>query len=300
MFLSKCNGHGGVEVEQVLRSIYQERASEAETLGVILVEKREEGDPITDTFDAILLIITADEETPVYTKHYTSDSGIAAMHVISENQLQKWLLIGTQRKVVDWLFYGKIYFDRNEYVEKLKRELEEYPFYGRKIKMGLELSKLVRAYIEGKTFFEHENYLDAYNHVVNSLHYLARLAVIEKGISPEVTVWSQVKKIDPAIYKLYEELITSEEPLKKRLELLFLASEFFIHNRTAAGAQHILEVMSTKERWEIQELHDHEELRMYSIELEVFVEFLIEKGFIGTVKSKSKNELIYHRDYRVL
>ena len=245
--MSKVTGHGGVEVEQVLRSIYQERASEAETLGVILVEKREEGDPITDTFDAILLIITTDEETPVYTKHYTSDSGIAAMHVISENQLQKWLLIGSQRKVVDWLFYGKIYFDRNEYVEELKRELEEYPFYGRKIKMGLELSKLVRAYIEGKTFFEHENYLDAYNHVVNSLHYLARLAVIEKGISPEVTVWSQVKKIDPAIYKLYEELILSEEPLKKRLELLFLASEFFIHNRTAAGAQHILEVMSTKE-----------------------------------------------------
>lgn len=297
--MSKVTGHGGVEVEQVLRSVYQERASEAETLGIILVEKREEGDPITDTFDAILLIITTDEESPVYTKHYTSDSGIAAMHVLSENQLQKWLLIGTQRKVVDWLFYGKVIFDRNEYVEKLKSELDEYPFSGRKIKMGLELSKLVRAYIEGKTFFEHENYLDAYNHVVNSLHYLARLAVIEKGISPEVTLWSQVKKIDPAIYKLYEELITSEEPLQKRLELLFLASEFFIHNRTAAGAQHILEVMSAKERWEIQELHNHEELRMYSIELEVYIEFLIEKGFIGIVESKSKNELIYHRDYKV-
>ncbi len=288
-----------MEVEQVLRSVYQERASEDETLGIILVEKREEGDPITDTFDAILLIITTDEETPVYTKHYTSESGIAAMHVISENQLQKWLLIGTQRKVVDWLFYGKVIFDRNEYVEKLKNDLQDYPGHGRKIKMGLELSKLVRAYIEGKTFFEHENYLDAYNHVVNSLHHLARLALIEKGISPEVTVWSQVKKIDPAIYKLYEELITSEEPLEKRLELLFLASEFFIHNRTAAGAQHILEVMSSKEKWEIQELHDHEELRMYSIELEVYIEFLIDKGFISIVESKSKNELINHRDYKV-
>lgn len=286
-------------MEQVLRSIYQERASDPKTIGVILVEKREEGDPITDTFDAILLIITADEETPIYTKHYTSDAGIAAMHVISEGQLRKWLLVGSKRKVVDWLFYGKIYFDRNEYVEKLKRELQEYPFIGRKIKMGLELSRLIRAYIEGKTFFEHENYMDAYNHVVNSLHYLARLAIIEKGISPEVTVWSQVKKIDPAIYKLYEELITSEERLEKRLELLFLASEFFIHNRTADGAQHILEVMSTKERWEIQELYEHEELSMYSIELEVFIEFLIDKGFIKVVKSKSKNELISHREYKV-
>ena len=286
-------------MEQVLRSIYQERASDPETLGVILVEKRNDGDPITDMFDAILLIITENEDTPIYTKHYTSSAGIASMHVISENQLQKWLLVGTQRKVVDWLFYGKIYFDRNEYVEKMKRELIEYPFIGRKMKMGIELSRLVRAYIEGKTFFDNENYMDAYNHVVNSLHNLARLAIIEKGISPEVTVWSQVKKIDPAIFKLYEELITSEEPLQKRLELLFLASEFFIHNRTADGAQHLLEVMSTKESWGIQELHDHEELRIYSIELEVFIEFLVEKGFIQVIESMSKNEMIFHREYKV-
>lgn len=64
-------------MEQVLRSIYQERASDPETLGVLLVEKREEGDPITDTFDAILLIITADETTPIYTKHYASEIGRA-------------------------------------------------------------------------------------------------------------------------------------------------------------------------------------------------------------------------------
>ena len=286
-------------VEQALRSIYQERASNPSTLGVILVEKREEGDPITDTFDAILLIITTDEETPIFTKHYTSDAGKAAMHVINEKQLRKWLLVGTKRKVVDWLYYGKIYFDRNEYVGKLKMEMQEFPFYGRKLKMGLELSKLVRAYIEGKTFFEHEKYMDAYNHVVNSLHHLARLAVIEEGLVPEVTVWKQVKKIDPAIYKLYEELITSEEPLEKRLGLLFLASEFFIHNRTAAGAEHILDIISTKEQWTIQELHEHEEVQMYSIELEVFIEFLIEKGFITVAESPSKNELIFHRDYKV-
>lgn len=286
-------------MEQVLRPIYQERASFQETLGVILVEKRGKGDPITDTFDAILLIITADEEIPIFTKHYMDGNGKAAMHIISEKQLRKWLLIGSKRKVVDWLFYGKVFFDRNEFVEQLRTELQEYPFYGQKMKMGLEFSKLVRGYMEGKTFFEQGNYMDAYHHVVKSLHHLARLAVIENGLFPEVTVWSQVKKIDPAIYKLYEELITSEEPLEKRLELLFLASEFFIHHRTADGARHIMDVMATQEIWTIQELHEHEEVRMYSIDLEVFIEFLIDKGFIQVVQSDSKNELIFHRDYRV-
>ena len=286
-------------MEHLLRSIYQERASDPDTLGVILVERREKGDPITDTFDAILLIITAANEIPITTKHYTDGQEKAAMHVISEDQLNRWLLLGSKRKVVDWLFYGKVYFDRNEFVEQLRKGMQEYPFFGQKIKMGLELSKLVRGYIEGKTYFDQENYLDAYHHVVKSLHHLARLAVIETGLLPEVTVWSQVKKIDPSIYKLYEELILSDEPLKKRLELLFLASEFFIHNRTPDGANHILEVMKTKEVWTIQELHQHEQVRMYSIDLEVFIEFLVDKGFINVVLGESKNDLIFHRDYSV-
>ncbi|MBE1555845.1 nucleotidyltransferase-like protein [Sporosarcina limicola] len=286
-------------MEQVLRPIYQERASFPETLGVILVEKRGEGDPVTDTFDAILLIITTNEEIPIVTKHYTDGNGKAAMHIISEKQLKKWLLLGSKRKVVDWLFYGKVYFDRNEFVEQLRAELQEYPFFGRKMKMGLELSRLVRGYMEGKTYFEQENYMDAYHHVVKSLHHLARLAVIESGLFPEVTVWSQVKKIDPAIYKLYEELILSDEPLEKRLELLFLASEFLIHNCTADGARHMMDVMATKEIWTIQELHEHEEIRMYSIDLEVFIEFLVDKGCIEVVQSDSKNEFIFHRDYKV-
>lgn len=286
-------------MEQVLRSIYQERASDSDTLGVILIDKREEDDPITDTFDTLLLIITANEEVPIYTKHYTAGEQKAVMHIISEKQLQKWLLIGSKRKVVDWLLDGKIYFDRNEYVENIKRQLYEVPYYGQQIKMGLAFSKLVRAYIEGKSSFDRENYMDAYNDVVNSLHCLARLAIIEKGLVPEVTIWSQVKKIDPSIYKLYEELIMSDEPLEKRLELLFLASDFFIHNRAAKGAEHILAVMSEKEQWEIQKLYEHDELKMYSIDLEVFIEFLIERGFITTVQLESKNNLIYHRMYKV-
>jgi len=158
-------------MEQVLRSIYQERASDTDTLCVILVEKREEVDPITDTFAALLLIITSNNEVPIYTKHYSAGIRKATMHVISEDQLRKWLLIGSKRKVVDWIYHGKILFDRNEYVENLKKELQESNYLDRKIKMGLEFSKLIRSYIEGKSFLEQENYMDAYNHVVNSFEF---------------------------------------------------------------------------------------------------------------------------------
>lgn len=286
-------------MEQILRPIYQERASQESTLGVVLVEKREKVSPITDTFDSILLIITKENETSVYTKHYTYLDKKAAMHIVTEKQLKKWLLLGNNRKIVDWLFNGRIVYDRNDFMDKLRTELKDYPFYGRKIKMGMEFAKLIRRYLEGKVFFEGKHYLDAYHHIVESLHHLARLAVLENGLPPEVTVWAQVKQMEPAIYKLYEELVLSDEPLEKRLELLFLASEFLIHSRTKDGAQHIREVMEQKDRWTIQELHEQEELRNYSSNLEVLIEFLIDKDLISVENIKTKSEEIFHRYYYV-
>lgn len=286
-------------MEQVLRSIYQERASQPNTLGVILVEKCEEKSNDTDTFDTVLLIIVKEADTSVFTKHYLYEENKVALHTVTEKIVRKWLLIGSNKKVINWIFFGKVLFDRNEFLHKLKIELQEFPYKGCKIKTGIQFSKLIRRYLEGKEYFDQGSYLDAYNHVVDSLHHLGRLAIIDSGLYPEVTVWEQVKKIEPAIYKLYEELVMSHEPIEKRLELLFLASEFLIHSRTQDGARHILEVMNAKETWTIQELHNHHELVNYSVDLVVFVEYLVDKGYIKIEPIVAKNELIFHRLYKV-
>ena len=286
-------------MEHVLRPIYQERASHPDTLGVILISKRDDAINMTDTFDSVLLIIVKEADQSIFTKHYLYGDTKMVMHIVTEKRLRKWLFIGSNRKLVDWIFFGKVLFDRNEFLYKLRSELQEFPFYGRKIKTGIQFSKLIRRYLEGKEFFERGDYLDAYNHVVDSLHHLGRLSVIDSGLYPEVTVWSQVKKFAPAVYKLYEELVMSNETLEKRLELLFLASEFLINSRTHDGAQHIVETMLSKSIWTIQELHDHEELSYYSTDLEVLIEYLIEKGYIVVEPLIAKNETVFHRHYRV-
>lgn len=286
-------------MEHILRPIYQERASLPETLGVIEINKRDDESNVTDTFDTVLLIVVKTADTPIFTKHYLYQDKKMVMHIITEKLLNKWLLIGSNRKVIDWLFYGKVIFERNEYLSSLKLKLQETPFYGLDIKKGIEYSKLIRQYLEGKEFFNKGEYLDAYQRVVNSLHHLARLAVIDSGLYPEVTVWSQVKIIDPEIYKLYEELVLSNESLEKRLELLFLAIEFLISSKTSDAAKHILKTMLIKEHWTIQELHKHEQLSFYSVDLEVYIEYLVDKGFIYIKPVKAKNENIYHRHYYV-
>ncbi|MCM3217945.1 nucleotidyltransferase-like protein [Niallia taxi] len=287
-------------MEDILRPIYQERASQANTLGVLMIEKRQKEMTVTDTFDSVMLIIVKEADKPVFIKHYTYTDKKAALHIITETQLKKWILLGTNKKIFEWLYNGRVIFDRNEYVSQLKSELKDFPVIQRKRKMGVEFAKLIRRYMDGKAFFENKHYLDAYNDVVHSLHHLARLAVIENGFHPEVTVWSQVKQIEPEIYKLYVELINSEEPLEKRLELLFLASEFLIHSKTKMSIQHISDILTEKDYWSFNDLIENEELFLvYSVDLGRLIEYLIEKHFIEVVEVETKSPKVYHRYYKV-
>ncbi|OCA83347.1 hypothetical protein A8F94_19820 [Bacillus sp. FJAT-27225] len=286
-------------MEDILRPIYQERASLSNTLGILLVEKNQRFSPATDFFDAILLVIVDHADEPLIIKHYSYNDKKAALHTVTEGRLREWMLLGTNRKIFEWLYSAKVVFDRNDFVANLLTEFRDFPFYGRKLKMGIEFAKLIRRYLDGKAFFDNEQYLDAYNHVVHSLHHLARLAVIESGFHPELTVWNQVKQIDPELFKLYEELVTSEESIKKRLELLFLASEFLIHSRTKLAAEHLLTVLKKKEKWSVGEAMNDEELVHYSVDLSVLLEYLVEKQIIEAVEVDTKGPGLYHRYYRI-
>lgn len=286
-------------MEGILRPIYQERASHPNTLGVLTIEKNQHSIPTTDTFDTVLLIIVKEAEQPLFVKHYTYEGKKAALHIVTEKKLREWILLGSNRRIFDWLYNGKVVFDRNEFLAQLKEEMKEFPFYGRKIKMGLEFAKLIRRYMDGKAFFENQHYLDAYNHVIHSLHHLARLSVIENGFHPEVTVWNQVKQIEPEIYKLYVELVNSDETMEKRLELLFLASEFLIYSRTKVGIAHLIDVLEEREYWTFNDMLTHDELVEYSVDLGILLEYLIDRGFINVKNVETKGQGVFHRYYFV-
>lgn len=286
-------------MEHILRPIYQERASDPNTLGAILVEKTDDISPTTDNIDSILLILVADAEVSVFTKHYTYSNHNAAMHTVTEKQLRKWMLLGTNKKVINWLKQGRVLFDRNEYVYNLRKEMKNNPEYGRANKMGIEFAKTLRRFQESKVSFDQKDYYDAYFQMMETLNHLARLSIIEAGYYPELKVWEQVRLYDHEVYRLYEEFILSNETLQKKLELAFLATEFLVNSSIEESSKHLLTIMRTAEKWSIQELHEHEEIRDYSINLEVFIEYLIDKGYIDIERIPTKSDGVYHRYYRI-
>lgn len=286
-------------MENILRPIYQERASHRNTLAVIMIEKRNQTSPLTDNLDVALLVIVKELDQPLYVKHYEYEDKKASLTVMSKDDVNQSILLGTNRRMVDWVLNGKVLFDRNEYIAGLVEHLRTFPFGERKLKMGIEFAKLIRRYLEGKVLFDSNQLLDTFNHIVHALHHLARLEVIDRGFYPEVTVWNQVKQIEPQIYKLYKELIEGEEPLEKRLKLLFLASDFLIHSKTEEGAGHILSIMYERDSWYFHELYHHPELKHYSVDLSVLLEFLVEKKYVSIERKQTKGKGVFHRVYFV-
>lgn len=287
-------------MEDLLRPIYQERASESRTLGTLMIEKKTSISPITDNFDVILLVIVKEADQPWYVKHYQFEEKTAAMHIVEEGQLRHWIETGTYRRIMQWVIDGRILFDRNEYVTKLRASLADFPDQKRELRMAIEFAKLTRSYQEAKQLFLASHYLDAYNKVISSLHSLGRLTILEKGYHPELVVWSQIRRLDPAIYKLYEELLTSDEEMGKRLELMLLAIDFSISDRAKIASKHLLGVMRTNgDYWSFGNLKINPEVEHFQLDLSMMMDYLIEKDILIAEKIDTKSKGVFHRRYRV-
>jgi hypothetical protein len=145
----------------------------------------------------------------------------------------------------------------------------------------VEFVHFLERYLEAKKFLEHGHYLDAFHCTIFSLQHWARLAVIEVGNYPGDTVWEQIKQIDPSIYKLYEELITSHESVPQRLQLLHLAFEFAIMSRLEQSTQFLLSILRSEQRpWTTRELSNHPMLTEHLISIDLLLQKMAKRSLV--------------------
>lgn len=295
--------NGGKIMDERYRSIYERWTSHKETLGVLIIEKTKINSHITGQFDAIIIVLEKnnDKTSPKYNvKHYDIANKKAALHIIDEKYLVEIILVGIHRRVMDWVLNGEVLLDKDGFIERIRKKLHQFPVSERKNKICIEFAKLVRSCLYGKELYEGNQYLDAYYQMVRSLHHLARLSVIEHGFHPEVTLWNQVKQIEPEVYKLYIELVQSSESIEKRVGLLLLAIEFAISSRARIGSSYLIEIMKTKKTpWTISELMNEKDLKGLSNDIEILLQYLVEKNVLKVKNDETRDESLYHRNYIV-
>lgn len=291
---------GGIllELNCFVKKLIEQEKNE-DTQGVLMVRREMTTNVSSYDYDLVILIFTK-KEIRQNVRHFFVNSKKVELITFNNIEVNRLLVNGSNRNLVDWLLHGEVCFEQGEYLTSLIKRIIDFPLYERKYKMTIDFSKLIRRYVDGKKLYQQGHFLDAFNSILHSLHHLARLSVIEHGYHPEVTVWKQVKQIEPEIHKLYDELVMGEETLEKRLELLLIANNFALTSKTKIGASHLLEIMKeAAEPLSVEQLISHDEIEVYGIDLVVLIDYLVQKGLIDIVRRETNSENVFEQLYYV-
>ena len=240
--------------------------------------------PLIDGLDLLLLAVTTKNDSLKGTEHVRIDGERVQIRTLSPMALEQWVAGGENRSIIQWLVRGEILLDRDNYLAHMRDSLLAFPSSIREQKQLSEFSSFIRTYLQAKQDLQDNNLLDAYGHILTALNHWAHIALIEAGLHPELTVWRQMRRFNPGIYKLYEELTISPESLTKRVQLVLLACEFSVMSKMKSCCELLFSILTSREEpWSVMELQQHPLLIDMHIDLSLLLQKLVKRGYIGEV-----------------
>ncbi|KRF19798.1 nucleotidyltransferase-like protein [Paenibacillus sp. Soil787] len=287
----------GIDKEQFLLKFRNDQR----IISVMAVDNPKQLPSLTDGFDTLLLIVTNDLSLNNHTTNYIRDDSRIQERWVDPSSIEQWIRHGVNRNILHWLLKGEILLDQNTYLEGLRHRILEFPGDLREHKLLVEFSLFLRKYLQSKEYILDEHLLDAYNNILEALHHWARIVIIEDGYHPEITVWRQIRAINPGVYKLYEELTMSKETLKQRVQLVLLACEFSVMSKMERCCEAFIQILKENEMpLSTDELQQHSQLVELRTELPLLLNKLVKKGLIKEVavlidEENSEIELRYTR-----
>ncbi len=270
----------GIDKEQFLLKFRNDQR----IISVMAVDNPKQLPSLTDGFDTLLLIVTNDLSLNNHTTNYIRDDSRIQERWVDPSSIEQWIRHGVNRNILHWLLKGEILLDQNTYLEGLRHRILEFPGDLREHKLLVEFSHFLRKYLQSKEYILDEHLLDAYNNILEALHHWARIVIIEDGYHPEITVWRQIRAINPGVYKLYEELTMSKETLKQRVQLVLLACEFSVMSKMERCCEAFIQILRENEQpLSTDELQQHSQLVELKAELPLLLNKLVKKGLIKEV-----------------
>ncbi|NOU68760.1 hypothetical protein GC096_32565 [Paenibacillus sp. LMG 31461] len=270
----------GINKEQLLLKF----RNDPRIISVMAVDNPKQLPSLTDGFDTLLLIVTNDLRLNNHTTNYIRDDSRIQERWIDPTSIEQWIRHGVNRNILHWLLKGEILLDQNTYLEGLRHRILEFPGDLREHKLLIEFSHFLRKYLQSKEYILDDHILDAYNNILEALHHWARIVIVEDGYHPEITVWRQIRAINPGVYKLYEELTMSKETLKQRVQLVLLACEFSVMSKMERCCEAFIQILRDSEHpLSSDELQQHSQLVEIKSELPLLLNKLVKKGLIKEV-----------------
>lgn len=197
-----------------------------------------------------------------------------------------------------FLAHAEVRWDKSDYIRKYRERLQKLASKTMKSRICVEYSGFLRHYVEAKELLQRQLILDSYQSVILTLQKWARLVICEAGELPELSLWTQVKQLDTSVYKLYEELITSQEPLEKRIELMLLPIEVNVMSKLKASTQMLTDIMQTEHRpWLLQELLRHPELGKCEIDIQILLDKMVKRALLYEVTIPQENGQVAEKGY---
>jgi hypothetical protein len=260
-------------------------------ISLLLVANPFSYQPLIDGMDRLALIVTRAADLNGETEHWIWKDDRIQVRRVTPETLESWIVSGDNRNVVHWLVEGEIKIDRESYLESLRDRLMEWSPLIREQKLLSEFSRFVRTYLQAKQDLKDGQILDAYSNVLSSLHYWAHIALVEQGMHPELTVWDQIRRVNPGIYKLFEELTTSGETLEQRVQLVLLACEFSVLNKMESSCALLIRLIERREQsWTPAELLQHPDLSSLSLDMSILLQKLVKRGCIREIAKPSHRQ----------
>jgi len=231
------------------------------------------------------LVLAVFRQTPEReTEHLMWGETRILVRRVNVDRLEQSLVGGDSPGLVRWLEQGDILLDRDGYLTTLKHRLDTWAANLKERKLLCEFSAFAKTYLQSKQDLKDGQILDAYSHILASLHHWAHIALIEEGLHPELTVWLQMRTVNPGIYKLYEELTTNQETVEQRVQLVILACEFSVLTKMKSSCALLLRLIGTRpDGWSVPELMRHPELVGLKLDLSLLLQKLAKKGYLREI-----------------
>lgn len=197
---------------------------------------------------------------------------------VTPDVLEQWAVNGDPDGI-RWLMKGEVLSDPTGLLMKTRGKLRKWPILLREQKLLSEFSRFVHSYKSAKRDLQNGQILDAYSHVLTALHFWAHVALVEQGMLPELTVWEQMRSVNPGIYKLFEELTTSPETLEQRVQLVVLACEFSMQTKMQTSCSLLIHMLGSREEpWSVAELQRDDRLQGLPLDLPLLLQKLAQRG----------------------